>query len=107
MREILQLTFASDDFQKRFWIAPRFAPVPIAAGERVYTRNGSRNLLDTGALDVVMLTWATAVSNWCRSRRWQRLTMHAFRHATTGLGAEVDAEGLQNYCVFDYKQEAA
>lgn len=27
---------------------------PIAAGERVYTRNGFRNLLDTGAIDVVM-----------------------------------------------------
>ena len=27
---------------------------PIAAGERVYTRNGFRNLLDTGAVDVVM-----------------------------------------------------
>ncbi|MDT6942544.1 mandelate racemase/muconate lactonizing enzyme family protein [Brucella pseudogrignonensis] len=27
---------------------------PIAAGERVYTRNGFKNLLDTGAIDVVM-----------------------------------------------------
>jgi galactonate dehydratase len=27
---------------------------PIAAGERVYTRNGFRNLLETGAIDVVM-----------------------------------------------------
>jgi galactonate dehydratase len=27
---------------------------PLAAGERVYTRNGFRNLLDTGAIDVVM-----------------------------------------------------
>ncbi len=27
---------------------------PMAAGERVYTRNGFRNLLDTGAIDVVM-----------------------------------------------------
>ena len=29
-------------------------PVPIAAGERVYTRGGFRNLLDTGGVDVVM-----------------------------------------------------
>ncbi|MQW88225.1 mandelate racemase/muconate lactonizing enzyme family protein [Sinorhizobium saheli] len=27
---------------------------PIAAGERVYTRNGFKNLLETGAIDVVM-----------------------------------------------------
>ncbi|MCZ7472397.1 MULTISPECIES: mandelate racemase/muconate lactonizing enzyme family protein [Rhizobiaceae] len=27
---------------------------PIAAGERVYTRNGFKNLLDSGAIDVVM-----------------------------------------------------
>ncbi len=29
-------------------------PIPIAAGERVYTRAGFRNLLDTGGVDVVM-----------------------------------------------------
>ncbi|MGV0908567.1 mandelate racemase/muconate lactonizing enzyme family protein [Martelella sp. FOR1707] len=29
-------------------------PVPIAAGERVYTRHGFRNLLDTGGVDIVM-----------------------------------------------------
>lgn len=29
-------------------------PVPIAAGERVYTRAGFRNLLETGGVDVVM-----------------------------------------------------
>ncbi|MBD9524705.1 mandelate racemase/muconate lactonizing enzyme family protein [Ensifer sp. ENS02] len=29
-------------------------PVPIAAGERIYTRNGFRNLLDTGGVDIVM-----------------------------------------------------
>jgi galactonate dehydratase len=29
-------------------------PVPIAAGERVYTRSGFRNLLDTGGVDIVM-----------------------------------------------------
>jgi len=29
-------------------------PVPIAAGERVYTRQGFRNLLETGGVDVVM-----------------------------------------------------
>jgi galactonate dehydratase len=34
-------------------LAGRFR-FPIAAGERVYTRNGFRNLLDTGAVDVVM-----------------------------------------------------
>jgi galactonate dehydratase len=34
-------------------LAGRFK-FPIAAGERVYTRNGFRNLLDTGAVDVVM-----------------------------------------------------
>ncbi|WP_116083315.1 mandelate racemase/muconate lactonizing enzyme family protein [Tropicimonas sp. IMCC34011] len=28
--------------------------VPIAAGERVYTRHGFRNLLDTGGVDIVM-----------------------------------------------------
>jgi galactonate dehydratase len=28
--------------------------IPIAAGERVYTRQGFRNLLDTGAIDIVM-----------------------------------------------------
>lgn len=28
--------------------------VPIASGERIYTRNGFKNLLDTGAVDVVM-----------------------------------------------------
>jgi galactonate dehydratase len=28
--------------------------VPIAAGERVYTRNGFKNLLETGGIDVVM-----------------------------------------------------
>lgn len=28
--------------------------VPIACGERIYTRNGFKNLLDTGAVDVVM-----------------------------------------------------
>jgi galactonate dehydratase len=34
-------------------LAGRFR-FPIAAGERVYTRNGFRNLLETGAIDVVM-----------------------------------------------------
>ena len=34
-------------------LAGRFR-IPLAAGERVYTRNGFRNLLDTGAVDVVM-----------------------------------------------------
>jgi len=34
-------------------LAGRFQ-FPIAAGERVYTRNGFRNLLDTGAIAVVM-----------------------------------------------------
>jgi galactonate dehydratase len=34
-------------------LAGRFR-FPIAAGERVYTRNGFRSLLDTGAIDVVM-----------------------------------------------------
>ncbi len=29
-------------------------PVPIAAGERVYTRSGFRNLLETGGVDIVM-----------------------------------------------------
>ncbi|WP_198665038.1 mandelate racemase/muconate lactonizing enzyme family protein [Tropicimonas sp. IMCC34011] len=29
-------------------------PVPVAAGERIYTRHGFRNLLDTGGVDVVM-----------------------------------------------------
>ncbi len=29
-------------------------PVPIAAGERVYTRGGFRNLLDTGGVDIAM-----------------------------------------------------
>ncbi len=29
-------------------------PVPIAAGERVYTRQGFRNMLDTGGVDIVM-----------------------------------------------------
>jgi galactonate dehydratase len=29
-------------------------PIPIAAGERVYTRNGFRNLLETGGVDIVM-----------------------------------------------------
>jgi galactonate dehydratase len=29
-------------------------PVPIAAGERIYTRSGFRNLLDTGGVDIVM-----------------------------------------------------
>lgn len=29
-------------------------PIPIAAGERVYTRQGFRNLLDTGAVDIAM-----------------------------------------------------
>lgn len=29
-------------------------PIPIAAGERVYTRQGFRNMLDTGAVDVAM-----------------------------------------------------
>ena len=29
-------------------------PIPIAAGERVYTRQGFRNLLDTGGVDIVM-----------------------------------------------------
>jgi len=28
--------------------------IPIAAGERVYTRNGFRNLLETGGVDIVM-----------------------------------------------------
>jgi galactonate dehydratase len=28
--------------------------VPIASGERIYTRNGFKNLLDTGAVDVAM-----------------------------------------------------
>jgi len=28
--------------------------IPIAAGERIYTRNGFRNLLDTGGVDIVM-----------------------------------------------------
>lgn len=28
--------------------------VPIAAGERIYTRNGFRNLLETGGVDIVM-----------------------------------------------------
>ena len=34
-------------------IAKRW-PIPIAAGERVYTRAGFRNLLDTGGVDIVM-----------------------------------------------------
>ncbi|MBY5836289.1 mandelate racemase/muconate lactonizing enzyme family protein [Rhizobium leguminosarum] len=29
-------------------------PIPIAAGERIYTRSGFRNLLDTGGVDIVM-----------------------------------------------------
>ena len=29
-------------------------PIPIAAGERVYTRQGFRNMLDTGGIDIVM-----------------------------------------------------
>ncbi|KRS17254.1 mandelate racemase/muconate lactonizing enzyme family protein [Roseovarius indicus] len=29
-------------------------PIPVAAGERVYTRHGFRNLLDTGGVDIVM-----------------------------------------------------
>lgn len=29
-------------------------PIPIACGERIYTRNGFRNLLDTGGVDVAM-----------------------------------------------------
>jgi galactonate dehydratase len=29
-------------------------PIPIAAGERVYTRSGFRNLLDTAGVDVIM-----------------------------------------------------
>ena len=29
-------------------------PIPIAAGERVYTRQGFRNMLDTGGVDIVM-----------------------------------------------------
>lgn len=29
-------------------------PIPIAAGERVYTRQGFRNLLETGGIDIVM-----------------------------------------------------
>jgi len=29
-------------------------PIPIAAGERIYTRHGFRNLLETGGVDVVM-----------------------------------------------------
>ncbi|MCT4474891.1 mandelate racemase/muconate lactonizing enzyme family protein [Bosea spartocytisi] len=29
-------------------------PIPIAAGERVYTRQGFRNLLETGGVDIVM-----------------------------------------------------
>ncbi|WP_429933576.1 mandelate racemase/muconate lactonizing enzyme family protein [Agrobacterium vitis] len=28
--------------------------IPIAAGERIYTRNGFRNLLDTGGVDIIM-----------------------------------------------------
>jgi galactonate dehydratase len=34
-------------------IAGRWS-IPIAAGERVYTRQGFRNMLDTGAVDIVM-----------------------------------------------------
>lgn len=29
-------------------------PIPIATGERIYTRNGFRNLLETGGVDIVM-----------------------------------------------------
>jgi galactonate dehydratase len=29
-------------------------PIPIAAGERIYTRNGFRNLLETGGVDIAM-----------------------------------------------------
>ena len=29
-------------------------PVPVAAGERIYTRGGFRNLLDTGGVDIAM-----------------------------------------------------
>ncbi|ALN71925.1 mandelate racemase/muconate lactonizing enzyme family protein [Aureimonas sp. AU20] len=29
-------------------------PVPIAAGERIYTRSGFRNLLETGGVDIIM-----------------------------------------------------
>ncbi len=29
-------------------------PIPIAAGERVYTRQGFRNLLETGGVDIIM-----------------------------------------------------
>lgn len=29
-------------------------PVPIAAGERIYTRQGFRNLLETGGVDIIM-----------------------------------------------------
>lgn len=29
-------------------------PIPIAAGERIYTRNGFRNLLDTKGVDIIM-----------------------------------------------------
>lgn len=41
------------DLQGMRNIAGRW-PVPIAAGERAYTRHGFRNLLDTGCVDIIM-----------------------------------------------------
>ncbi|RUM20502.1 mandelate racemase/muconate lactonizing enzyme family protein [Rhizobium vallis] len=139
---------------------------PIAAGERVYTRNGFRNLLETGAIDVVMpdvgncggvfelvqiaamaeaynarvsphncastLCTAASLQVWAACANAMPLEIYPYLPESTGyvqvlknapenrirngylevstdpgLGAEVDAERLQNYCVFDYKQEAA
>ncbi|OWV98832.1 mandelate racemase/muconate lactonizing enzyme family protein [Rhizobium sp. R693] len=139
---------------------------PIAAGERVYTRNGFRNLLETGAIDVVMpdvgncggvfelvqiaamaeaynarvsphncastLCTAASLQVWAACANAMPLEIYPYLPESNGyvqvlknapearirnghlevstdpgLGAEVDAERLQSYCVFDYKQEAA
>ncbi|KQV27132.1 dehydratase [Rhizobium sp. Root1203] len=139
---------------------------PIAAGERVYTRNGFRNLLDTGAIDVVMpdvgncggvfelvqiasmaeaynarvsphncastLCTAASLQVWAACANAMPLEIYPYLPESqgyvqvlknspedrikdgyldvatdVGLGAEVDAEKLKPYCVFDYLEENA
>lgn len=144
-------------------LAGRFR-FPLAAGERVYTRHGFRNLLDTGAIDVVMpdvgncggvfelvqiaamaeaynarvsphncassLCTAASLQVWAACANAMPLEIYPYLPQSDGyvqvlddapedrirngwlevsrapgLGAQVNANRLKPYCLFDFRAE--
>ena len=67
----------------------RSSPVPIATGERLFTRHGFREVVEKQAPPCFSRTWATPEASWRRRRspRWPRPTTSRWPRTTPAARA--------------------